>query len=166
MFELNWEYVEQGKKELRNARLFSAPKVQNDEFVVSHDFKKCKEYAFYHEKYVYKGKKGCTWGDMTELEMSEIMETVYAQENYKEINQVLRRISIDSDELHIISNDYNEIWDHVYYMLVECLKNRAILGETDNLYEKMFQAYLSGGWPCGWKGKHPQGKLIVYYPKE
>ncbi len=166
MFDLKIEYMESCKEELKKAKLFTVQKNVNEEVVVCDNFEKAKNFAFFHEKYSYRGGRGYTWGDIIELEMSKIMETVYAQENYKEVNKVLNKISICSEDLQIISKEYYEIWDHVYYMLIECLKNRAILGETDNLYEKMFQAYLSGGWPCGWKGNYPNGKLIIYYPQE
>ncbi len=23
-------------------------------------------------------------------------------------------------------------------------------------------AYFKGGWPCGWEGKYPEGKLVVF----
>ena len=37
-------------------------------------------------------------------------------------------------------------------------------GTTERLYEEMFLAYQSGGWPCGWYGKYPEGQLVVFYP--
>ena len=37
-------------------------------------------------------------------------------------------------------------------------------GEVIRLYEDMFLAYQSGGWPCGWLGKYPEGKIVVFYP--
>lgn len=37
-------------------------------------------------------------------------------------------------------------------------------GEVIPLYEDMFLAYQSGGWPCGWLGKYPEGKIVVFYP--
>ena len=37
-------------------------------------------------------------------------------------------------------------------------------GKTERLYEEMFLAYQSGGWPCGWYGKYPEGQLVVFYP--
>ena len=37
-------------------------------------------------------------------------------------------------------------------------------GTAERLYEDMFLAYQSGGWPCGWLGKYPEGKIVVFYP--
>ena len=37
-------------------------------------------------------------------------------------------------------------------------------GKSERLYEDMFLAYQSGGWPCGWYGKYPEGQLVVFYP--
>ena len=29
-------------------------------------------------------------------------------------------------------------------------------------FEQLLEIYLSGHLPCGWKGKYPQGKFLVY----
>lgn len=30
------------------------------------------------------------------------------------------------------------------------------------LLDQMFQAYLAGGWPCGWEGIYPEGKIVIF----
>lgn len=45
-----------------------------------------------------------------------------------------------------------------------CALNRLVNGKTDNFYEKIFEVYKQGGWPCGWKGTYPIGEIIVYVP--
>lgn len=35
-----------------------------------------------------------------------------------------------------------------------------------NLGGYLLKSYLSGAWPCGWKGRYPKGKLVVYWPHE
>lgn len=47
---------------------------------------------------------------------------------------------------------------------IECLvQARAKVGKTsDIIYEKFFQIYRAYGYPCGWIGEFPQGKLVVF----
>ncbi|MGL4106952.1 hypothetical protein [Clostridium paraputrificum] len=39
------------------------------------------------------------------------------------------------------------------------------MGKKNNFFEKIFEAYLSGGWPCGWSGDYQKGKLKVFFRK-
>ena len=47
--------------------------------------------------------------------------------------------------------------------IVHC---RIIMGKQNQFFEMLFKVFQSGGYPCGWKGKYPEGKLIVFYPKK
>lgn len=44
------------------------------------------------------------------------------------------------------------------------LERRAFRPTPHEWAERMFQIYMSGGWPCGWRGKFPAGQLIVFTP--
>ncbi|MCR6476089.1 hypothetical protein NU688_07970 [Variovorax sp. ZS18.2.2] len=35
-------------------------------------------------------------------------------------------------------------------------------GEVDLLWKSVEEAYLLGGIPCGWDGKYPEGRMVVY----
>ena len=48
-----------------------------------------------------------------------------------------------------------------FSMIVRC---RAVYGRKPNFYNHLFLIYRSGGHPCGWIGKYPRGKMVVYYP--
>ncbi|HAG44068.1 MAG TPA: hypothetical protein DCL31_12985, partial [Clostridium sp.] len=64
-----------------------------------------------------------------------------------------------------MSNECKDIWDDVYSDLINCVKVRAIIGKENSFFEKKFAVYLSGGWPCGWEGNFPNGKMKVFYLK-
>lgn len=59
---------------------------------------------------------------------------------------------------------YLDIFEEVQGDLYMCAINRLVNGKNDNFYEKMFRIYQSGGWPCGWEGKYPDGKIIAFVP--
>jgi hypothetical protein len=54
-----------------------------------------------------------------------------------------------------------EIAGHCKYLIL-C---RLVEGKTNSFFELLFDIYKSGGYPCGWEGYYPRGRLIVYYPK-
>jgi hypothetical protein len=56
---------------------------------------------------------------------------------------------------HLANNMVSELWF--------CAENRAFNGLTDNFWERMFQLYQQGMWPCGWYGVFPSpGKFVAY----
>ena len=40
--------------------------------------------------------------------------------------------------------------------------NRCACGVIDSFDERLFSIYKAGGYPCGWKGKYPDGQLVVF----
>jgi hypothetical protein len=41
---------------------------------------------------------------------------------------------------------------------------KSLKPEKDVFGKKICQIYAAGGWPCGWNGKYPKGKPIVFWP--
>lgn len=50
--------------------------------------------------------------------------------------------SIYDDFTKIIFNDYTKL--------------------NNIFFDKILKVYLAGGWPCGWEGEYPEGRLIVF----
>jgi len=51
------------------------------------------------------------------------------------------------------------------YALASVAHHRAVFGlRPDSFFERLFDLYKSGGYPCGWDGIYPEGRFIVYYP--
>ncbi|WP_339684917.1 hypothetical protein [Gimesia maris] len=52
--------------------------------------------------------------------------------------------------------------------IVDCMyclvASRTSLGENDLLHEKLYEIYKAGGYPCGWEGVYPRGRLVVFVP--
>jgi hypothetical protein len=43
---------------------------------------------------------------------------------------------------------------------------RAALGRSVPFIERLIELYRLGGYPCGWEGLHPAGRMVVYFPPE
>lgn len=54
--------------------------------------------------------------------------------------------------------------EEIYGDLSMIVRARALYGRKPNFYNHLFLIYRSGGQPCGWIGKYPRGKMVVYYP--
>lgn len=35
-------------------------------------------------------------------------------------------------------------------------------GINNQFFNNLLQVYLAGGWPCGWEGQYPKGKLVIF----
>ncbi|MFD0589997.1 cytoplasmic protein [Paenibacillus sp. GCM10027627] len=106
------------------------------------------------------------WQDIKSLESGFLLSVIASDDRLKSMDEKLSSIfgSIDNYASDFISMDYWDIAEEVESDLYKCAINRLVNGRTDNLFENMFLIYQSGGWPCGWDGKYPAGKIICYAP--
>lgn len=158
----NNNLIEESLKLIESMKLFTTRQNQLNELIELNGFEECKELAFDFDEYLVDDEY-LTWQDIKELEMANVKEELYKYENYKEINEKLRKIGMQKISEIIYSNECREVWDDVYNDLMNCVKVRGILGKENLLFEKIFEVYLSGGWPCGWEGNFPNGKIKAFY---
>lgn len=57
--------------------------------------------------------------------------------------------------------EISTIWDAVQQDIWFCMANR-ISPRARDFFTLIEKAYLLSGWPCGWKGKFPEGQLVVF----
>ncbi|HAG42822.1 MAG TPA: hypothetical protein DCL31_04880, partial [Clostridium sp.] len=78
---------------LENIKLFTTKQNYLEEIVEYYDFEKCKEFAYDYDEYLMDGEY-YTWQDIKDLQMASVKEEVYKYEDYKSINEELRKIGI------------------------------------------------------------------------
>ncbi|MEX0166795.1 hypothetical protein MRBLPD1_005356 [Pseudomonas brassicacearum] len=111
------------------------------------------------------GEEFFTWADLRSEKMSEVWDVVYGGgEKYTEMDIKLSKLlgELSHSVQKQLSPKHRELLDDVVSDLKCCLYSRAVQGKTNNFFEGIFSAYLSGGWPCGWVGSWPKGSLLVY----
>ena len=134
----------------------------DNEFKIIHDFEKADYYAF-EEDY---GDEG-NWTDLREGIWAEVYSKMDDIENNKELDISNRIYDVCHPPIPQYLNDEAiEVYNEISGDLEFCLISRLISGKSNKFLENIFKAYLTGGWPCGWEGNFPKGKLIVYYPKK
>lgn len=166
MFGSNTNLVEEIIKSVKEMKLYRQNSINVENVLSINDYEKAKFLAYDNLEYKMNSEEGYSWTDIRELVMSKVNEDKYLMENYKEFNK-----KIDDFELLIsknlkIAKEYRETLDDAYADIVNCAICRAIYGKNDGFFEKLYNVYKSGGWPCGWEGNFPEGKLIAFYPKE
>lgn len=105
------------------------------------------------------------WEYVKSREAEDIVEKIYNFDLGSQQNDLYDFFS-DNDNYSndFLPFDYIDINEEVEGDLTMCALNRLVNGKTDNFYEKIFEVYKQGGWPCGWKGTYPMGEIIVYVP--
>lgn len=164
MIKINYDLVEESLAEIEKMKLFTNKKNVVAGIIEFNDFEMCKEFAYEYDEYTFDDEY-YNWQDIKELEMAKVKEKVYKNNNYKEINDELRKIGIKNASEISLSDECMEIWDDVYWDLITCIKVRGIVGKTNEFFEKIFQIYLSGGWPCGLEGNPCDYKIKAFYLK-
>lgn len=149
------------KNEIKKLMLFKKMQEMRN-FRIIHDFQEAKFYAF--EKDDYEGIAGATWNDIREHQFSEAMSFLYSMPDYRERAKRIRSITIpEVDEIQY-TDEALQIEEEIYTDLLLFIRYKMIGGYKKEFFEKMFEIYKLGGWPCGWNGKYPEGNFIVYFP--
>lgn len=86
-------------------------------------------------------------------ELIDIKETLYYEQG------AFSRLVFNS-----LSEDYKEMEEDIAIDLWNCINARVVQGETNVFFEKLFEIYKCGGWPCGWEGDYPEGRIAAYFP--
>jgi hypothetical protein len=106
-----------------------------------------------------------TWNDLREDEVAPFHALPYERPDlkpaYDSTDTLLEPLSKLLREK--LPANYAELRDDVAADLQHCAMNRALHGLLpDSFWERMWQIYRRGGWPCGWEGEYPQGRLVVF----
>ena len=114
---------------------------------------------YYHEKFCIDDY--AIWGDILDRKRGEILGVFFkCKKKNDSLTDLLNAVSLNPNSLHI---KYEELDDAITSDLYSIAMSRAINGKNHKLFELMFKAYKNGGWPCGWEGNWPDGKLVVYH---
>jgi hypothetical protein len=64
-----------------------------------------------------------------------------------------------------LNASHGNLLDDVVGDLYNSAFNRCVRGRNkSSFFEKLLAVYRAGGWPCGWDGDYPSGRLAVYLP--
>lgn len=147
-----------------NGEFFKKSVHMSSEQNIVTEFQTAKELAWYK---VY-GQDELTWSDLRSEKMSEIWGVIY--DNEEKYTNIDINISSLMDKLSRtvqlkLDKKYKELLDDIVSDLKGCLYSRAVLGKEGAFFESIFSIYLNGGWPCGWEGEWPSGRIIYYESK-
>lgn len=133
-----------------------------DQLIVETDFKKATNYAI--EQLI--DHANLCWLDIRQQENAKVYGKLYQYPDHSQLSERIYKLSEPFlKQLKFkIPAVYQEVIEDILGDMCCILENRLINGLTDNLFEQMFQVYKRGGWPCGWKGNYPEGKMIVFSP--
>lgn len=107
-----------------------------------------------------------TWADLREREKGNVYAARYRLEGFDSVDDKLSKL-LDSFSTTIGGNlpkEYADLIDDVVADLHACAFSRAVSGANSPFFERLFAVYRAGGWPCGWSGRYPEGKLVAYQP--
>ncbi|MDG5471417.1 cytoplasmic protein [Jeotgalibacillus sp. ET6] len=160
-FGENTQLVEEVMDFIRNHKMFNKYNFPVNNVEVMNDFSKAQTLAWSRDS----NEVDAVWEYVKLQEAERIVEKVYDLDLVTQQDDLVDffndRVNYSDDFLPF---DYIDINEEVEGDLTMCALNRLVNGKTENFHEKLFQVYKQGAWPCGWKGKYPAGKIIVYVP--
>jgi len=95
----------------------------------------------------------------------------------RESNSLILKLSTDEDDnfwdeyavpainklnsLHLEEGLKDSLFSDIDADLFNCYLNNKYK-KNHPFWNMIEDAYFKGGWPCGWEGKYPEGKLVVF----
>lgn len=130
---------------------------------VIHDFEEAKEFAYH--RYLTDDEDAMNWTDLRERQAAKAVGAIYSdpakQPLYDQAAALDDRLAAAAQRL---PPAYAEVCDDVVADLHNCVVSRMVFGAGDRLFDRVWDAYRRGGWPCGWVGAFPDGELVVFVP--
>jgi hypothetical protein len=83
----------------------------------------------------------------------EKMTANFNNQLYKLLNGYVAALGLDKRIAGVIGVDYTYL-----------TQMRSFSTKPHEWAERMGKVYERGGWPCGWHGKFPSGRLVVFAP--
>jgi hypothetical protein len=147
----------------RGPVLQPAAPIQGERLHVIGDFAEAQEYAY--RRYITDDEDADNWTDLRQKEASKILAARYKDPSLAPVFQAVRELLKPlTQSLARLPAPYTEIVDDVAADLRNCAQSRAVFGANTNFFDLLWNAYQQGGWPCGWEGPYPGGRLVVYQP--
>ncbi|MDR0481061.1 MAG: hypothetical protein LBG66_04150 [Gallionellaceae bacterium] len=100
------------------------------------------------------------WIDVRESESAAFSDK--KPENYGKIMDAWEETMLSFIKKNL-PDDFSKMFNDIEADLLNCCINIYVNGQN-KLFDRMWEIYSQGGWPCGWKGEYPEGQLVVYSP--
>lgn len=136
--------------------------VQDDRWIIIASLEEAKVLAWQSPC----GTHELLWTDIREKAMSGVKAETYSHSGFEKVRDDLaKQLQVLTMAVkRRLNEEHRDLLDDVVGDLFNCAFNRAINGTADLLFERMFSIYRVGGWPCGWQGDYPDGKVLAYFP--
>lgn len=112
--------------------------------------------------------------DWQAVRSREESKTVGAKQGHPHYDLIKTKMREDIDGieeflLNTLPAEYTDYYfdstNDIHADLAACIESRLVMGTANSFFETVFRVYKAGGLPCGWEGKYPDGKLVVFVPE-
>jgi len=106
------------------------------------------------------------WTDLREDEASKILDATYQDPALGKVRQAVQELWEPLTETlsRRLPAPYAGLLDDIAADLMNSAVSRAVFGAGDHFFDLLWDVYQKGGWPVGWEGNYPDGRLVVYQP--
>lgn len=130
-------------------------------------------------------EKKLIWQDVISSQSSNLLKLSYTNETTRNLYNIITQMYIDvvtsfytraretgrytGSDIHELNKEerlrgsnLSVMDEYTHSDLLSIMHARAFQGRTNVFYEKLYDAYKQGGWPCYWEGPIPEGRPLVY----
>lgn len=157
--------------------LFSSEKLFTPSFeltnrkdlLITHNLEEAVEMARFqmHDYTKYKlPKDQLIWRDLCSSMEGVLTDIVYDKdESWFSQSSESTSLLLEKINDRLTDRGFFDLVDEVLYDADVIALSKAFFKKPESVFfEFLFEIYKFGGWPCGWRGEYPEGKLCVYIP--
>lgn len=107
-----------------------------------------------------------TWTDLRQREAALLLASTYGDANGMALRAALRGLAQQFTALCLahLPACRLDFADDIGADFQNIVLSQTVGAGATGLFPAMLHAYRQGGWPCGWEGTYPQGRLRVFQP--
>lgn len=163
----NSEKVQEVIDFVGSARILNiTPAITDPSVIIENDLDRALYKARTQEIDEYGDEGKLTWEDIRSEELSYVNEKMYKLSDFsavkKELTQLLTTFFESLSET--LPEQYEATMNEIIGDMYACARARAVDEDGSPFFERLLKIYQSGGWPCGWEGRYPEGTLVVFVP--
>jgi hypothetical protein len=136
--------------------------IRGDNLLIIEDFEQAKDYAWH--RFISDDENAPNWTDLRAEEVARLLGATYDDPSLASVRASIRATGQRFADEIVLPPVFEAAFEDITADLQHVALSRVVMKAPPGLFTQMWDVYRQGGWPCGWEGSYPDGRLVVFQP--